>query len=72
MRVLLILDNLEQVIAAAPDLAALLERCPWLHLLVTSQTPLRISLEQQYPLAPLPLPLSNGHAQGEAAGRTRV
>lgn len=64
MRALLILDNLEQVIAAAPDIAALLERCPHLHLLITSQTPLRISLEQQYPLAPLALPLSDEHAQG--------
>ncbi len=36
-RMLLVLDNFEQVIAAAPDLAAVLEACPGVKLLVTSR-----------------------------------
>ena len=39
---LLLLDNLEQVVAAAAELAALVERCPNLVLLVTSREVLRV------------------------------
>lgn len=52
---LLVLDNLEQVVDAASELAALLARCPALTLLVTSRSPLRIAGEQRFPLAPLAL-----------------
>ncbi|HEX6129414.1 MAG TPA: BTAD domain-containing putative transcriptional regulator, partial [Candidatus Limnocylindria bacterium] len=47
-RMLLVLDNLEQVLAAAPRIGELHERCPGLHLLATSRAPLRITGEQQY------------------------
>jgi len=47
-RMLLVLDNLEQVLDAAPEIAQLHERCPGLHLLATSRAPLRIAGEQQY------------------------
>jgi predicted ATPase len=57
-RMLLLLDNLEQVIAAAPDLAGVLEACPNLELLCTSRESLGLSGEQQYPVLPL--------AEGEA------
>jgi predicted ATPase/class 3 adenylate cyclase len=50
---LLLLDNLEQVVAAAPDLARLVETCPGLRIVTTSQTPLRIAAEREYPLGPL-------------------
>lgn len=53
---LLLLDNLEQVVAAAPDLVSLVERCPALRIVTTSRTPLRIAAEHEYPLAPLALP----------------
>jgi Adenylate and Guanylate cyclase catalytic domain len=53
---LLLLDNLEQVVAAAPDLASLVDRCPALRVVTTSRTPLRIAGEQEYSLAPLALP----------------
>jgi predicted ATPase/class 3 adenylate cyclase len=53
---LLLLDNLEQVVLAAPDVARLVERCPKLRIVTTSRTPLRIAAELEYPLAPLALP----------------
>jgi predicted ATPase len=55
---LLLLDNLEQVVAAASDVAGLVESCPGLRIVTTSRTPLRIAAEREYPLAPLALPPS--------------
>jgi non-specific serine/threonine protein kinase len=55
-QLLLVLDNLEHLIDATPDLAALLATCPALHILATSRTRLRLSGEQEYPVPPLPSP----------------
>jgi predicted ATPase len=55
-RVLLVLDNAEQVVAAAPDLARLLVHCPGTQLLVTSRTLLGVRGEHDVPLGPLALP----------------
>jgi predicted ATPase/class 3 adenylate cyclase len=52
-RMLLLLDNFEQMLGAAPDLSSLLGRCPGLHLLVTSRAPLRIEGEHDYQVEPL-------------------
>jgi predicted ATPase/class 3 adenylate cyclase len=53
-RMLLLLDNLEQVLGAAPYLSKLLGRCPNLHLIVTSRALLRIEGEHEYGVEPLP------------------
>ena len=53
---LLLLDNLEQVIAAAPELSALVSACPNLTLLVTSRELLRVQGEVEYPVPPLAEP----------------
>ena len=53
-RALLLLDNVEQVLACAPRLAELVAGSNVLKLLATSREPLRLTLEQQYPVPPLP------------------
>ena len=50
---LLFLDNLEQVVDAAPGLGELASECPHLRLLVTSREAMRIAIEREYPLPPL-------------------
>jgi predicted ATPase len=67
--VLFVLDNLEQVLGAAPEIAALLARCPRLHILVTSRSPLRIGAEEEYALAPLDLPAAGARIMPEDLGR---
>jgi predicted ATPase/DNA-binding SARP family transcriptional activator len=52
-RLLLILDNFEHVLAAAPLIAELLAACPALMVLVTSRAALAIRAEQQFTLEPL-------------------
>jgi len=54
--VLLLVDNLEQVVGAAPDLAVLVESCPNLRLLVTSRELLRVRGEVEYSVSPLAEP----------------
>jgi predicted ATPase len=51
-RMLLLFDNFEQVVEAAPGLSTLLGECPQLELLVTSREPLHLAGEQEYPVPP--------------------
>ena len=55
-RVLLVLDNLEQVIEAAGDVATLLRACAGITVVVTSRAVLRIAGEQEYLVPGLPAP----------------
>lgn len=61
-RILLVLDNMEQLLAAAPDVGHILETLPNVRVLVTSRSPLRIAWEHEYPLAPLPVPEADADA----------
>ncbi len=55
-RLLLVLDNVEQVAPAAPLLAHVLASCPRLVMLATSREPLRVRAEHVLPVEPLDLP----------------
>jgi predicted ATPase/transcriptional regulator with XRE-family HTH domain len=55
-RLLLVLDNVEQILPVAPQFVELLAACPALTLLVTSRAPLRVSGEHAYTVPPLTLP----------------
>jgi predicted ATPase/class 3 adenylate cyclase len=53
---LLLLDNLEQVLPAAPDIATVHAAALRLRVLVTSRAPLRLAAERLFPVSPLALP----------------
>ena len=55
-RLLLVLDNLEQVLPARMLVQTLLDSCPGLRVLATSRVPLGLEGEQVYALEPLPVP----------------
>lgn len=58
-RLLLLLDNFEHLLAAAPLVTELLRGCPGLQVLATSRASLRVSGEQEFPVPPLAVPDPN-------------
>src|SRR6266566_7104007 len=65
-QMLLLLDNFEQVVIAAPQLVELLAACPQLKALVTSRAVLHVRGEYEFPVSPLALP-DAAHALEESA-----
>jgi predicted ATPase len=65
-RLLLVLDNFEQVVAAATDVARLLATCPQVVALVTSRVRLRLHGERVYAVSPLAVPDVHGVLPGLA------
>ena len=57
-RFLLVLDNFEHLLGAAPKVSALMESCRDVVVLATSRAPLYVRGEQEYPVPPLTLPAS--------------
>jgi predicted ATPase len=53
-RLLVLLDNFEQIVEAAPTVSSLLAGTPNTKVLVTSREPLQVESEQRYPVEPLP------------------
>ena len=66
-RTLLLLDNFEHLLPAAPGINALLDAAPGLVILVTSREPLRLRAERELPVPPLPLPPPSAALSAEAA-----
>jgi len=65
-KALLLLDNLEQIVTVAPEVADLIERCPSLRIAITSRTLLKIEAEREYPLGPLAVPPSSAEGSAES------
>jgi predicted ATPase/transcriptional regulator with XRE-family HTH domain len=71
-RSLLVLDNFEHLLAAAPVAHTLLERCPHLRILVTSREALRVRGEHEVQILPLGLPDPEVAARAESVARAEA
>jgi predicted ATPase len=67
-RRLLVLDNFEQVVEAAPIVAELAASCAEVTVLVTSRVRLQLSIEREVPVSPLALPGAKDRAASQGAG----
>lgn len=68
-RMLLLLDNFEQIVGGAPTLTELLSIAPDLTLLVTSRTLLRVSVEHSFPVGPLAVPVAGALMSADDVAR---
>lgn len=59
-QVLMLLDNFEQILDAAPLVSEMVRVSPTSKFLVTSRAPLRLSAEQELPIQPMPVPSPDG------------
>jgi predicted ATPase len=71
-RMLIALDNFEQVLAAAPLVADLLQQAPGLRVLVTSRVVLRVRGEQEWRVEPLGVPPAESTPPATLAGNPAV
>jgi predicted ATPase/DNA-binding NarL/FixJ family response regulator len=67
-RILLVLDNVEHLLPAAPSVASLLSACPRVNVLATSRAALRLYGEHELPVPPLTLPDHRAIPTAEHAG----
>ncbi|HLT11380.1 MAG TPA: tetratricopeptide repeat protein [Micromonosporaceae bacterium] len=67
---LLVLDNFEHLLSAAPVVSDLLANCPGLRVLATSREPLRLRGERVQPVPPLALPAGRGGITAADAARS--
>ncbi len=65
---LIVLDNLEQVLDAAGEIATLVARCPALRVIATSRAPLKVGAETEFALPPLELPAGDATSLEVLAG----
>jgi len=68
-RMLLLLDNFEQVLDAAPSVLTLLHRSPWIKALITSREALHINGERHFTVPPLALPDQRASTDPAVLGR---
>lgn len=69
---LLVLDNFEHLLDAAPEVGRLLRASPQSRILITSRAPLRISGEHEYPVRPLDVAAGGGTARELFIERARA
>jgi excisionase family DNA binding protein len=69
---LVVLDNLEHLLAATPVVGDLLAVCSRLTILATSRAPLRVSAERSYSLSPLGLPANDAVDEVREADAVRL
>lgn len=70
-KLLLVLDNFEQVLDAAPALVNMMQASPWLKVLVTSREALHVRGERRFSLVPLAVPDHSLYAQGKEGKPSR-
>ncbi|HVM30201.1 MAG TPA: hypothetical protein VM305_05455 [Candidatus Limnocylindrales bacterium] len=71
-KALLVLDNMEQVVGAAPDIASLLRATTSLVILASSRQPLAVAGEQVYPVASLALPAGVGRPNDDVRNSAAI
>jgi predicted ATPase/DNA-binding CsgD family transcriptional regulator len=69
---LLLLDNFEHIVAAAPTVSALLDATPSVRVIVTSRVALHLSGEQEYAVPPMELPAEGTGSEMAQVGATEA